>query len=120
MKKHYKVHSEDKILECCVCSKVYDDQDHLDEHEDSRINESRYTCMVKLNNNQICGKKYRIKGSIRYHLKNAHKKQLDMMYYTKDLNVTYETYEQFKFCTSKADDFSRSFDVENVETCSFF
>ena len=37
-----------------------------------------------------------------------------MMYCTKDLNVTYETYEQFKFQTSKADDFSRSFDVENV------
>ena len=97
MKKHYKVHSEDKILECRVCSKLYDDQDHLDEHEDSHINESRYTCMVKLNNNQIHGKKYRIKGSIRYHLKNAHKKQLDMTYYSKDLNMTCETCEQFKF-----------------------
>ena len=29
-------------------------------------------------------------------------KSIDMMYYTKDLNVTYETYEQFKFQTSKA------------------
>ena len=56
MKKHYKVHSEDKILEYRVCPKVYDDQDHLDEHEDSHVNESRYTCMVKLNNNQICRK----------------------------------------------------------------
>ena len=37
-----------------------------------------------------------------------------MTYYTKDLNLTYETYEQFKFQTSKADDFSGSFDVENV------
>ena len=92
MKKHYKVHNEDKILECHVCSKVYDDQDHLDEHEDSYIDESRYTCMVKLDHNQICGTKYRLKGSIRYHLKNTHKKQLNMMYYTKDLNVSYETY----------------------------
>ena len=114
MEKHCKVHSEDKILECQVCSKVNDDQDHLDKHEDSHINESRYTCMVKLDNNQICGKKYRLKGSLRYHLKNAHKKQLDMTYYTKDLNVTYETYEEFKFQTSKTVDFSGSFDVENV------
>ena len=78
MKKHCKVHSEDKILECQICSKVYDDQDHLDKHEDSHVNESGYTCMVKLDNIQICGKTYRLKGSIRYHLKNAHKKQLDM------------------------------------------
>ena len=95
--KHCKVHSEDKILECQVCSKVYDDQDHLDEHEDSHINESRYTCMVKLNNNQICRKKYRLKGSIRYHLKNAHKKQLNITYYTKDLNVTYDTMKNLSF-----------------------
>ena len=86
MKKHCNVHSEDKILECQICSKGYDDQDHLDEHEDSHVNESRYTCMVKLDNNQICGKKYRRKSSIRY-LKNAHKKQLDMMYYTKDIKL---------------------------------
>ena len=56
--------AEEKILRCHVCSKVYDDQDHLDEHEGSHINESRYTCIVKLDNNQNCGKKYRIKGSI--------------------------------------------------------
>ena len=72
MKKHYKVHSEDKILECHVCSKVYDDQDHLDEHEDSHINESRYTCMVKLDNNQICGKKYRIvRSNLTIHLSDT-------------------------------------------------
>ena len=114
MQKHQKVHQEDRILRCCVCSKVYDDQDHLNEHEDSHLNESRYTCIVKLDNNQNCGEKYRIKGSIQYHLKKAHKKPLDTVYCTKDANVTYERSEEFKLCTSKKDNFSGSFKIENV------
>ena len=61
MKKHCKVHSEDKILECQVCSKVYHDQDHLDKYEDSHVNESRYTCMVKL---QFVGKNIDLKVAL--------------------------------------------------------
>ena len=71
MEKHCKVHSEDKILECQVCSKVYDDQDHLDEHEDSHVNDSRYTCMVKLNNNQICGKKAALGIISKMHIRSS-------------------------------------------------
>ena len=45
MKKHQKAHLEDKIRKCRVCEKIYDDDNHLEEHEDKHILEPRYHCM---------------------------------------------------------------------------
>ena len=44
--------------------------------------------------------------------KKAHKKPLDTAYCTKDTNVTYKTYEEFKLCTTKKDNLSGSFEIE--------
>ena len=65
MKKHQKVHLEDKIRKCRVCEKIYDDDNHLEEHEDKHVLEPRYHCMIDSEAGQPpCGKKYMVKGSL--------------------------------------------------------
>ena len=74
MKKHQKAHLEDKIRKC---RKIYDDDNHLEEHEDKHGLEPRYQCMIVSEVGQPpCGKKYTVKGSLRTHMHNAHDRGL--------------------------------------------
>ena len=45
--------------------KIYDDDNHLEEHEDKHVLELRYHCMIVSEVGQPpCGKKYMVKGSL--------------------------------------------------------
>ena len=96
MKKHQKTHLEDKIRKCRVCEKIYDDDNHLEEHEDKHILEPRYHCMIVSEVGQPpCGKKYMVKGSLQTHMHNAHDRGLVAGSYLKDENVQWETKEDY-------------------------
>ena len=102
MKKHQKAHLEDKIRKCRVCEKIYDDDNHLEEHEDKHILEPRYHCMIVSEVGQPpCGKKYMVKGSLQVHVCNAHDRDLVAGSYLKDKNVQWETKDDYLKHTTK-------------------
>ena len=99
-----KAHQDETIMKCRVCKKVFDDYNHCEEHEDSHVIEPQYTCIIIVNKEQgpVCNRKYRLKGSLRTHVQTAHKPlKLEVGNYTKDENVTYESYADFVNRTSK-------------------
>ena len=102
MKKHQKAHLEDKIRKCRVCEKIYDDDNHLEEHEDKHVLEPRYHCMIVSEVGQPpCGKKYMVKGSLRTHMCNAHDRGLVAGSYLTDENVQWETKDDYLKCRTK-------------------
>ena len=111
-----KAHQDETIMKCRVCKKVFDDYNHCEEHEDSHVIEPQYTCIIIVNKEQgmVCNRKYRRKGSLRTHVQTAHKPlKLEVRNYTKDENVTYESYADFVNRTSKKKQLG-NFEVENV------
>ena len=95
-------------------SKLFDNSNHCEEHDDSHVLEARYTCVAIVNKDSgaICNKRYRLKGGVRNHVQSVHKLKLEAGTYTKDKNITYESYDNFVKRTSKKP--IDSFEVEDV------
>ena len=108
-----KAHNEGTIVKCRVCHKPFDDSNHCEEH-DSHVLKARYTCVIVANKESgaICNKRYRLKGSVRTHVQSAHKLKLEVETYTKDENITYQSYDDFVKRTSKKP--IGSFEVKDV------
>ena len=109
-----KAHNEGTIVKCRVCHKLFDDSNHCEEHEDSHVFKARYICVIVVNKESgaICNNRYHLKGSVRTHVQSAHKLKLEVGTYTKDENVTYESYDDFVERTSKKS--TGSFKVKDV------
>ena len=104
IEKHMKAHQDETIMKCRVCKKVSNDYNHCEEHEDSHVIEPRYTCIIVVNKEQgmVCNRKYCLKGSLRTHVQTSYKPlKLEVGNYTKDKNITYESYADFVNRTSK-------------------
>ena len=99
-----KAHNEVTIVKCRVCYKPFDDSNHCEEHEDSHVLESKYTCVIIVNKElgAIYNKRYCLKGNLRNHVTSVHKPlKLEAGTYTKDEKVTYESYDDFLKRTTK-------------------
>ena len=99
MTKHLLVHKGKKILKCRVCSKIYDDRNHLKEHEDIHITGGKhYSRGEKLEDGTLCSAHYSGKGSIRLHMMNGHKKKLAKSSYMRkpDDQLTYQMLEEYE------------------------
>ena len=114
IQKYMKAHNEGTIVKCRVCHKPFDDSNHCEEHKDRHVLKTRYTyvVVVKKESGAICNKKYHLKGSMKTHVQSVHKPKLEVRTYTKDKNVTYESYDDFVKITSKKP--IGSFEVKNM------
>ena len=74
LKKHRVAHKK-VLLSCHMCSKQFEDKNHLDEHEDILVvGGKHYKCLEKSQDGTECGSLYSHKGSICAHVKDKHGK----------------------------------------------
>ena len=79
--------------------KIYDDKNHLEEHQDIHISGGKhYSCGEKLENGTLCSALYSGKASIHLHMTNIHKKKLAKPMYMRkpDAELTYETFQEYQ------------------------
>ena len=83
------------MLSCHVCSKPFEDKNHLDEHEDIHIvGGKHYKCLEK---SQECGSLYSHQGSLCAHVKDKHGKTVAKLEYQRkdDQDITWESLEVY-------------------------
>ena len=69
LKKHRVAH-KNGLMSCHVCSKQFEDKNHLDEHEDIHVvGGKHYECLEKSQDGTECGSLYSHKGSLCAHVK---------------------------------------------------
>ena len=82
-----------------MCAKIYDDKNHLEEHEDMHVSGGKhYSCSKKLEDGTLCLAHYSGKASICLHMTNVHKKELAKSMYVRklDAELTYETFQEYQ------------------------
>ena len=86
-------------MKCRVCSKIYNDRNHLEEHEDIHITgRKHYSCGEKLQDGTLCFARYSRKCSIRLYMMNVHKKKLAKSLYSRkpDDQLRYQMLEEYE------------------------
>ena len=86
------------MLSCHVCSKQFEDKNHLDEHEDIHvIGGKHYKCLEKTQDGMECGSLYSHKGSLHAHVKDKHGKTVAKSEYQRkdDQDITLESLEVY-------------------------
>ena len=74
LEKHIFAHKKG-LLSCRICSKQFEDKNHLDEHEDIYVvSRKHYKCLEKTQDGTECGSLYSHKGSLCAHVKDKHGK----------------------------------------------
>ena len=86
------------LLSCRICSKQFEDKNHLDEHEDIHVvGGKHYKCLEKTQDGTECGSLYSHKGSLCVHVKDKHGKTLAKSEYQRkdDQDITWESLEVY-------------------------
>ena len=74
LKNHIFAHKKG-LLSCHICSKQFEDKNHLDEYEDIHVvGGKHYKCLEKTQDGTECGSLYSHKGSLHAHVKDKHGK----------------------------------------------
>ena len=97
IKKHHFAHKKGFQF-CGVCSKMFEDKNHLKEHQDIHVlGGKHYKCLEKLEDGTVCGYVYSAKGSLCAHVKDKHGKPLAKSEYKRKENwdITWETLEAY-------------------------
>ena len=97
LKKHIFSHKKG-LLSCCICSKQFEDKNHLDEHEDIHVVSGKhYKCLDITQNGMKCGSLYSHKGSLRARVKDKHGKTVAKSEYQRkdDQDITWESLEVY-------------------------
>ena len=97
LKKHRVAHKKG-LLSYCVCSKQFEDKNHLDEHEDIHVVSGKhYKCLEKAQDGMECGSLYSHKGSLCVHVKDKHGKTVAKSEYQRkdDQDITWESLEVY-------------------------
>ena len=69
LKKH-RVAYKKGLLSCCMCSKQFEDKNHLDKHEDIHVVSGKHCkCLEKFQDGMECGSLYSHKRSLHAHVK---------------------------------------------------
>ena len=81
IKKHHSAHKKGFHF-CGVCSKMFEDINHLEEHQDICVIGGKcYKCLEKSEDGMVCGYVYSAKGSLHAHVNDKHGKPLAELEY---------------------------------------
>ena len=97
LKKHIFAHKKG-LLSCCICSKQFEDKNHLDKHEYIHVVSGKhYRCLEKTQDGTECGSLYSHKGSLHVHVKDKHGKTMAKSEYQRkdDQDITRESLEVY-------------------------
>ena len=86
------------MLSCHICSKQFEDKNHLDEHEDIHVvGGKHYKCLEKTEDGTECESLYSHKGSLRAHVIDKHGKTMAKSEYQRkdDQDITWESLEVY-------------------------
>ena len=90
---------QEGFLKCRICSKKFEDKNHLDEHEDIHVvGGKHYKSLEKLDDKtMVCGMVYSAKGSLHAHVRDKHGKALAKSQYERKANwdITWETEDDY-------------------------
>ena len=117
IKKHCAAHKKGFQI-CHVCSKKFEDKNHLDEHEDIHIVGCKhYKCLEKLDDKTtVCGMMYSAIGSLCAHIRDKHGKALAKSQYERKANwdITWETEDDYNIRMEAVKEQTSGFTVTDV------